>query len=145
MTTLAYPALFLRHPGETAWSVLFPDFPAATSVAEREADLHGRAADALATAVEDLAERGEVPPAPSPWDAVDAFAREAGASAERCVFASVPVELPSAPVRVNVSLEQNLLRRIDREAESRGMSRSGFLAEGARRLLREGAEQVTHT
>ncbi len=48
----------------------------------------------------------------------------------------VPVELPDEAVRVNISLDKLLLKRIDAAAERRGMSRSGFLAEGARQLLR---------
>ena len=43
--------------------------------------------------------------------------------------------LPPEPVRVAVSLDRPLLERIDQEASRRGMTRSGFLAEGARTLL----------
>ena len=38
-------------------------------------------------------------------------------------------------MRVNISIGARFLRRVDTAAEVRGMSRSGFLVEGARRML----------
>ena len=40
-------------------------------------------------------------------------------------------------MRVNVTLDEGLPGRIDRMAAAANLSRSGFLAEAARRLLRE--------
>jgi metal-responsive CopG/Arc/MetJ family transcriptional regulator len=40
------------------------------------------------------------------------------------------------PTRVNPSIDRSLLRRIDDAAAHRGMTRSGFLADAARKLLR---------
>jgi HicB_like antitoxin of bacterial toxin-antitoxin system len=48
----------------------------------------------------------------------------------------VPVEVAEAPTRVSVSIDRVLLKRIDDAAARRGMARSGFLAEAARKLLR---------
>ncbi|MEI6560343.1 MAG: type II toxin-antitoxin system HicB family antitoxin [Rhodospirillaceae bacterium] len=39
------------------------------------------------------------------------------------------------PVRVNVSLDAGLLGAIDAAAKAHGMTRSGFLADAARRAL----------
>src|SRR5262249_12351161 len=44
-------------------------------------------------------------------------------------------ELPNRLERVNITMDEGLLKVIDVAAEARGMTRSGFLAEGARRLL----------
>jgi len=41
-------------------------------------------------------------------------------------------------VRVNVTLPEDALRAIDAFAESRGLTRSGFLAAAARRAIAEG-------
>ncbi len=47
----------------------------------------------------------------------------------------VDVDLPGKAVRVNISLEESLLKRIDRAAEMTGESRSGFLAQAAKARL----------
>jgi hypothetical protein len=52
------------------------------------------------------------------------------------VVVAVEVELPARAVRVNVSLDENLLQAIDRAAAGAGQSRSAFLAEAARARLR---------
>jgi len=44
-------------------------------------------------------------------------------------------KLKTKSVRLNVSLPEGLLRRIDNEAKSRHMSRSAFLAMSAQREL----------
>ena len=50
---------------------------------------------------------------------------------------AIPAFLPAPePARVNVSLDKALLARIDSEAGRRGMTRSRFLAEGAKAKLR---------
>ena len=53
----------------------------------------------------------------------------------------VPVEVPEGSARINVSIDRSLLKRIDEAAMRRGMTRSGFLAEGARKLLRTPVDQ----
>lgn len=58
--------------------------------------------------------------------------------------AAIPVSVPGHTIRVNVMLDESLLGRIDREPEARGQSRSGFLAEAAKTLLRS-AGAVTAT
>jgi predicted RNase H-like HicB family nuclease len=128
-----YTAIADPEPGTGLWSILFPDFPGVTSVAERFADVPQQARDALATAVEDMIAEGEdLPPS---WEE-GAFTRVSVAEFHDPRYVLVPVEIPENPVRINVSIDRGLLRRIDEAAERRGMTRSGFLAEGARQLLR---------
>ncbi len=47
----------------------------------------------------------------------------------------VRAELPGKAVRLNITLDEGLLAAVDRAARARGFTRSGFLAEAARRLL----------
>jgi hypothetical protein len=56
--------------------------------------------------------------------------------AEGAVLAMVPFDLPARAVRVNVSLDEHLLAAIDRAAAAEGRTRSGFLADAARRKIR---------
>ena len=62
MATKYYLAIADRLPGESSWSIIFPDFLGVTSVAEKFADVMRQAKDALATAVEDMEQDGEALP-----------------------------------------------------------------------------------
>ena len=133
MTTRHYIAVADRAPGEAMWSIVFPDFPGVTSAAAEFAEVPQQARNALATAVEDMIAEGEVLPS----------SVEEGGQAEadperfhNARYIVVPAEIPENPTRVNVSIDRSLLKRIDDAASRRGMTRSGFLAEGARKLLR---------
>jgi hypothetical protein len=42
-------------------------------------------------------------------------------------------------VRINITMDEALLKRVDAAAEREGFTRSGFLADAARRSLAEGA------
>ncbi|MBF0426714.1 MAG: type II toxin-antitoxin system HicB family antitoxin [Magnetococcales bacterium] len=50
----------------------------------------------------------------------------------------VRVEIPARWIRVNLSLAENLLAKIDHAARELGMSRSGYFAEAARRMMGRG-------
>jgi predicted RNase H-like HicB family nuclease len=137
MTTRHYIAVADRAPGEAIWSIVFPDFPGVTSAATEFADVPQQACDAIATAVEDMIAEGEALPA-SVEEGRQSEIEPAEFHDPRYVV--VPVELAETPTRINVSIDRGLLKRIDDAASHRGMTRSGFLAEGARKLLRSLAE-----
>ena len=52
----------------------------------------------------------------------------------------VRVELPGRAVRLSITMDEALAGAVDRAAAAQGFTRSGFLAEAARRMLREHAE-----
>jgi predicted RNase H-like HicB family nuclease len=138
MTTRHYIAVADLAPSERMWSIVFPDFPGVTSAAAEFADVPQQARDALATAVEDMIAEGEGLP-PSVEDGRCTEADPAEFHDPRYVV--VPVEVPEGSARINVSIDRSLLKRIDEAALRRGMTRSGFLAEGARKLLRAPLDQ----
>lgn len=132
MATKYYLALADRLPGESNWSIAFPDFPGVTSVAEKFADVMRQAKDALATAVEDMQHEGEPLPLSIEEDAVPDFDREAYHDPRTLL---VPVETTGRALRVNVSLDEALLARIDDVSKRTGLSRSALLARGARLVI----------
>jgi len=133
MATRHYLAIADRAPGERMWSIVFPDFPGVTSAASSFAEVPQQAQDALATAVEDMIAEAEDLPAPVEEGGQ---AEPDGTELHNPRYLVVPVEIPESPARINVSIDKGLLKRIDSAASRRGMTRSGFLAEGARKLLR---------
>jgi predicted RNase H-like HicB family nuclease len=131
MPTVNYMAIADQAQGETAWSISFPEFPEIASAAPDERSIFTQAQDALMTAIDAYAADGRVLPEPR----FDPRRHPPAEDEGRRVFLSVSAEIPGAWVRVNISLDQGLLQRIDASAKRLGMTRSGFLAEGARRLM----------
>mgnify|MGYP002393369700 FL=1 len=89
------------------------------------------AVEALALHLEGMAEDGEDIPTPSSME-------EIMKDAENKKAVAVLIEAPAAPiktVRVNVTLPADALEEIDRYAESHGLTRSGFLAQAARKAM----------
>jgi len=132
LATRHYLAIADREPGEESWSILFPDFPGVTSVAETFAQVMVQARDALASAVEDMILDGEALPASVDDGAVAAYDR---AAFHDPLVLLVPVDVPGRALRVNVSLDEGLLVRIDDVSKRTGLSRSALLARGARMVI----------
>ena len=100
------------------------------------------AAEALRLHLDGLVEDGSEIPMPSDLDAVE---RRLRGKRGDDFYALVEVEAEeeeSKVVRVNITLEERLLREIDSAAAEGGMSRSGFLAEAARRSIRRSTRPV---
>ncbi|HAP99952.1 MAG TPA: CopG family transcriptional regulator, partial [Rhodospirillum rubrum] len=123
--------VYKRQDLDSDYGVSFPDFPGCVSGGETVAEAITMAEDALALHLEGLAEAGQPIADPTPADAVvDA------PEVNRVALVMIPADRPGRMVRVNVTLEEGLLARIDRTAGPRG--RSAFLAQAADRALRQG-------
>lgn len=138
MTTKTYLAIADQAPGEPLHSIIFPAFPGVTSVAEALVDIIPQARDALATAVEDMEAEGEALP-PAIEDGAKTPTLPAGLHSP--IMLLVPVEVHTRSVRINVSLDEGLLARMDAVASRVGTSRSALLAKGARMAI--AAESAT--
>src|SRR5258708_4089017 len=126
MSTIYFPAI-VEGNSRAGYSVFFPDLPGLASAGDtlQEAALH--AAEGLRGHVQLMVEDGLAVPAASELDAV---ARDP--DVEEAARILVPVEVPSSrALRVNVTLPEDLLQRIDRKSANR----SRFLAEAAERAL----------
>jgi predicted RNase H-like HicB family nuclease len=121
------------HPGDEthAHGVTVPDFPSCFSAANDWQDLPRMIQEAIEVWCEgqDLAEL----PGPAPLERLAADPDYQGG-----VWMLVEVDtgvLETRPVRLNISLPSGLARRIDDYAKARHMTRSGFLADAARRAM----------
>lgn len=132
-----YLALINQDQGagpDDGYGVVFPDLPGCTSAGETVQEAALMAAEAAAGHVEVMAEAGEPIPDPSPPDAPepDWLAQIPGKIVARVM---VPVELPGRAVRVNITLDEGLLARLDRAAGAEGETRSGYIAQAVRERL----------
>ena len=97
------------------------------------ADLGARVEEALAFHVEGMAEDGDAIPEPSSLEQIMADPENRDA-----VAVLIPLrEQAARTVRVNITLPEATLAEIDRYAEAHGFTRSGFLAQAAKRAIEQ--------
>lgn len=117
---------------DSDYGASFPDLPGVIAVAEKLEDLRGLAQEALALHLEGMAEDGQELPSPSSLEAIAGNPDHSDAAA-LIVIAAPETGRPS--VRVNITLPDTMLDRIDRRAAELGMTRSGFLLQAAKREM----------
>jgi predicted RNase H-like HicB family nuclease len=124
MATVYYPAIIDRCA--TGFGVYFPDIPGCVSAGRTIQEAALGAEEALSGHLAVMAEHNDPIPAPSDIDAVSAEE-----DSEEVARILVRGERPGKAVRVQITLEDGLLARIDRVAGNR----SRFLADAAREKL----------
>ena len=125
-----YIALIYKDPGSD-YGVSFPDLPGCVTAGKDLDEARAFAEEVLALHLAGLAEDGEAAPEPSSLEAVMADAHNRDG-----VAILVPVKQATPRVvRVNITLPEDVLSRIDVYAEVAGMNRSGFLVHAAKRQM----------
>jgi predicted RNase H-like HicB family nuclease len=113
------------------FGVSFPNFPGVATAGTSLDDARAMAEEALALHVEGLIEDGEAIPEPSTLDEIMADPDNKDAVA---ILVGVKTVAPKC-IRVNVTLPEDILDRIDKYANQEGLTRSAFLARAAKREL----------
>lgn len=131
-------AIAYIHEQDGSYGISFPDFPGVATAARSVDEVVERGRSLLAFHVEGLVEDGLDLPQLRTMQELRASPEEQE-QLEDALLVAVEVELPGKTVRVNVSLDDRLLDRIDRAAEAAGQSRSAYLAAAARDRLRGAA------
>ena len=129
---LAY-ALIQEEAGVAGIS--FPDFPGVVTTGRTAEEAIRRGSEALSSRVRGMAEGGGAIPMLRSIAELRADPEFVSGAAD-AVVALVPFDLPARAVRINVSMDEHLLRAIDRAAAASGQSRSAFIADAARLKLR---------
>lgn len=124
MARIYYPAII--ECGTEGFSVFFPDLPGCTSGGATIQDAAQQAEEALDMHLTGMVEDGEPFPEPS-----DIAAIVVDPDVDEAARLLVRGERPGRSVRVQVSIDEGLLARIDKVAKNR----SGFLADAARAAL----------
>ena len=126
----SYIALMRKEEGSD-FGVDFPDFPGCVTAGKNLEDARRMAEEALRFHAEGLLEDGESLPEPSNLETVTSDPANQDAVA---FLVSLPPSVAKT-VRVNISVPEPALRRIDDYARSHGLSRSAFLTRAALRSM----------
>jgi predicted RNase H-like HicB family nuclease len=129
---LQYIGLIHKDPGSD-YGVSFPDLPGLTTAGKDLDEARAMAEEALAFHIEGLVEDGEAIPEASSLEAIMADPENRDGVA---ILVAVHSDAQKT-VRVNITLPADVLAQIDRFAESHGYTRSGFLAQAARRIIED--------
>ncbi|MBU3656234.1 MAG: ribbon-helix-helix protein, CopG family [Alphaproteobacteria bacterium] len=117
---------------QSDFGVSFPDFPGCITAGTTVDEAKDMAQEALQGHVAMMVEAGLALPAPSRLEDILKNPDCQNAAA----YFVVGVKMPKKePVRFNASIDPDLLSLIDERAKQFGMTRSGFLAEAARKEL----------
>lgn len=129
---MLYP-IYVHKEDESAYGATFPDIPGCFAAADDIQDLPRSAQEAVEAHFG--ADNDPIPAASSPdaWADHDDY-QDGG------FWMLVDIDLSRArsrAVRLNISLPENLVQRIDATARQRGQSRSAFLAAAAEHEMAE--------
>ena len=122
---MLYP-IYVHKDKDSAYGASFPDFPGCFAGAEDLQDLPRAAQEAVEAHFFGETERIPAPTSPDRWS------RHADYKAGFWMMVDIDLsKLSTKAVRLNISLPENLVHRIDEVAKARHLSRSAFLAMAA--------------
>lgn len=126
---MIYPA-YIHKDEHSAYGATLPDFPGCFSAADALEDLPRMIQEAVEVHFE-----GEDMDVPKP-STLEALAGNPDYTGGTWLLVEIDTaRVNPRAVRLNVSLPESLVRRIDDYARAHGATRSGFLAEAARRTM----------
>lgn len=131
-------AIAVIHEEKGVYGISFPDFPGCVSTGRSIDEAMFKGEQALALHVAGMIEDGEALPELRSVAQLRADP-EFRDDFKKATIATVPIELPRRVARINISIDEGVLERIDRAAEAAGQSRSAFLVEAAKRRIAERA------
>jgi predicted RNase H-like HicB family nuclease len=125
-----YIALIHKEP-DSDYGVSFPDLPGVISAGRTLDEAREMAVEALAFHLEGMAADKIAAPDPSSLEDIMADTQNRDGVA---ILVDAPAPVAKS-VRVNVTLPSDLLAEIDSRAERDGFTRSGYLAQAAKKAL----------
>ena len=118
---LQYPILIEKGDTDTAWGIIVPDMPGCFSAADKQEDILDNAREAILLHLEALADI----PSPSKLGDVDS---------KGFIVGLVDINLDDfsgKSKRINITVPEIALSKIDAIAASQGKSRSAYMTESA--------------
>jgi predicted RNase H-like HicB family nuclease len=125
----------IHKDADSDYGVSFPDFPGVVTAGKSLDEARALAEEALSFHIDGLLEDGEAIPEPSSLEEIMSDPENRDGVA---ILVAVKTDAVKS-VRVNVTLPEDVLAQIDKFAKERGLSRSGFLAQAAKKAIEQDA------
>ncbi len=122
----------IHKEASTGFGASFPDFPGAITVSETLEELRASAEEVLAFHIEGMIEYGDDIPMPTAFDVI---AQEPDFQDAVAVLVIKAPDVAAPAVRINVTIPDHMLKRIDNYAARHGLTRSGFLVQAAKKEI----------
>jgi predicted RNase H-like HicB family nuclease len=119
--TREYIAVIMKDQNSD-YGVLFPDFLGCISAGETLEEAKNMGEEALQFHIDSMIEDGEELPAPSTLDQVKKKYKKA------VIYLLVSVRVPTKATRINITIDEKLLRKLDKYLINHDESRSSFFA-----------------
>jgi predicted RNase H-like HicB family nuclease len=126
-----YIAVVHKEP-DSDYGVSCPDFPGCITAGKTIDEAKDLAHEALLLHLEGLREDGER--LPSPTNLEEIVADPENAEAVAFLVVSAP-DVQGKAKRINITMPEETLRRVDAAAKRRGLSRSSFLTRAAQEII----------
>jgi len=111
------------------YGVIFPDFPTCITAGETLDEAQNMAQEALQFHIDGMIEDKEEIPSPSGLKKVKMKYKNPEA------FLVIPVRIPSKFTRINITVDEKFLRKLDKYLENHEESRSAFFVSAAKRSM----------
>lgn len=111
------------------YEVFFPDFPSCITAGKTLEEAQTMAQEALQFHVDGMLEDKESLPNPANLDKIKTKYKKAEA------YLVITVKIPSRVIRINITVDEKFLRKLDKYLESHHENRSSFFVDAARRLM----------
>lgn len=121
----------IHKEADSDYGVSFPDLPGVITAGSNLDEARQMATEALAFHLEGMAKDGE--PAPEPSSLEEIMSVKENRDGVAVLIAAPDAEIKS--VRINVTMPADVLDQIDKYAEREGFTRSGFLAQAAKKAM----------
>lgn len=129
---MLYP-LYVWKDADSAYGASFPDLLGVNTAADELQDINTAAQEAVEAMYEGEA---NIPAA----SAIEKWISNPDYAESFWMLVNIDLsKVNTKPVRLNISLPESLLRDIDLYAKSRHLTRSGFLAQAAMKVMAESA------
>jgi predicted RNase H-like HicB family nuclease len=108
------------------YGIIFPDFLGCVSVGKTLEEAKNMAEEALQFHIDGMLADGEDIPHPTSLDKIKAKYKKAEA------FLIVPTKIATKAARINITIDEKLLRKLDKYLNNVGENRSSFFANAIR-------------
>ena len=119
----------IKKTKSSDYTVIFPDFPSCITAGKTLEEAQELAREALQFHIDGMIEDKEELPSHSSLDKIKKKYKTAEA------FLITPISTPAKAIRINITIDEKFLRKLDKYLEDHNSSRSSFFVDAAKQAM----------